>query len=406
VGFKRNKKRTTVRTANRTKVRSAGSSSIGETAGRNDDGSVKRGEVGRRDSGRRKTAGSERSAAADRGSAGHRDGQRPGPGNRAAGPKGRFAKNSQSESPVAGFAPIRLQRYLAQAGIASRRRAEEVIAAGRVAINGQTVTKPGTIIDPLKDRVSVDGKLLRRQVRRLFLLHKPRGVVSTMNDPQGRPTIADYTKSIDVRLYPVGRLDFDVSGLVVLTNDGDLAHKLMHPKFESRRIYWARVSGRPASEDLVKLTNGVEIEGKRAVALAVRPLRASAQADSVLGRDRSGVTSALIELEVGEGRKHLVKELFKTIGFPVLQLARIKHGEYNLGDLKPGEIREIQAERDSAPRTRRDAVSRGGAKSPRRGRAASGEAPKRYSAAARDNGDTSPKAKNNPRSFKRRGPRS
>lgn len=290
-------------------------------------------------------------------------------------------KDRPEKSPAPGKSPVRLQRFLAQAGIASRRRAEDVIAAGRVAVNGKVVTRPGTVVDPLTDSVSVDGKPLRREVRRLFLFHKPRGVVTTLSDPQGRPTIADYTKSVQLRLYPVGRLDFDVSGLLILTNDGDLAHRLMHPKFESRRVYWARVAGRPGADALNRLLKGVELDGRPASALAVKIIRPSAQSDSLLGKDRSA-NSAIVEIEVGEGRKHLVKDLFKAIEFPVLQLARIRHGEYNLGDLKPGEIREISAERDSVPRKPKQRPHSGRAARPARV-GASGPATKRVSAADR-----------------------
>ena len=289
---------------------------------------------------------------------------------------------------------IRLQRYLAQAGIASRRRAEEIIAAGRVTVNGTIVTKLGTVVDPKSDRITVDGKVLRREERRLFLLNKPRGVVTTLSDPQGRPTIADYTKHIELRLYPVGRLDFDVSGLLILTNDGDLAYQLMHPKFGSRRKYWARVEGSPSDEDLQTLLRGVMIDGTKAVALAAAVIVPTPRSDQVLGRDRSGRESTLVELEVGEGRKHLVKELFKSIGFPVIHLARIGHGEYNLGDIKPGELRELRPEKNSTPRKDR--------KSPRKYKAERGRTPSGRTANAGRRGSVSPHERANPLETERR----
>jgi 23S rRNA pseudouridine2605 synthase len=228
----------------------------------------------------------------------------------------------------------RLQKILAHAGIASRRKAEQLIAEGRVDLNGKKVTELGTKADPGKDLIRVDGQLIAEpQDKVWYVLYKPAGCVTTLSDPEGRPTIAQYLKAVAERVYPVGRLDYDVEGALLITNDGDLAHQLMHPRFGVRRTYLAKVSGHltavQAQEVVGKLLRGLRLEDGRAKAL-------ESSVHSLTPKN------TWIRVVVSEGRQHLVKRLMEAAGAPVLKLFRADYGGVGVEGLRPGELRELK----------------------------------------------------------------
>jgi len=220
---------------------------------------------------------------------------------------------------------VRLAKYLAHAGVASRRASETIIAAGRVTVDGATVTDPARDVDDSRT-VKVDGKRVRTagHARVVYLVNKPVGVVSTARDPQGRPTVVDLVRARE-RLYPVGRLDYDTTGLILLTNDGDLAYRLMHPSFEVPRTYRARIANAPINEPALRaLREGVELEDGTTAPAKVRKL-----------------SSSHVELTIHEGRKRQVKRMLEAVGHPVQQLERVAFGPLRLGALDPGEHREL-----------------------------------------------------------------
>jgi len=228
---------------------------------------------------------------------------------------------------------MRLQKYLAQAGVASRRGAEALIAEGRVSINGQTVTGQGVRIDPEVDVVRVDGQSVRRSLTRWIALHKPPGYVSTRHDPQGRRTIYDLLPREMGALFYVGRLDADSEGLLLLTNDGDGAHRLLHPRFQVPREYEAEVAGAPSREVLQRLLAGVQLEDGWARATSAE----------TLARGR-------IRLTLREGRKREVRRMLAAVGHPVRRLLRTRYGPVRLSDLEPGRWRYLAAEEIAALR--------------------------------------------------------
>lgn len=234
----------------------------------------------------------------------------------------------------------RLQKFLSRTGVSSRRKAEQLIISGRVSVNGVTVTVLGTKVNPERDVVCCDGERVMLREPRLFLFHKPTGVVTTLSDPQGRRTIADFTKRLAIRVYPVGRLDLNVSGLLVLTNDGDYAHELLHPRFGAEREYIAVVSGVVSRDALSHLKGGVQLDD--GLARVVRVERcASADPRVVQYCRKIASDESVVVLVVKEGRHHFVKRILKAVGHPVRQLVRIRFGPHELGALKPGEIREL-----------------------------------------------------------------
>lgn len=251
---------------------------------------------------------------------------------------------------MASSEPVRLQKVLAQAGIASRRAAEKLITDGHVRVNGRIVRELGTKVVPGKDEISCDGVPLEAEERQIYLFYKPKGVVTTLRDPQGRPTVQDYLKDVPVRVYPVGRLDFDVAGLLVLTNDGDFANELMHPRYGVERTYWAVVQGRPDEEDLASLRRGVRIGGAPAKAKHAALLEESMQTRKIFGALRQG--QQIIELTVIEGRNHFVKRVLAAIDHPVKKLCRVSFGPYRLGALRPGEVTRVKAARERRARLR------------------------------------------------------
>ncbi|MCG0278905.1 MAG: rRNA pseudouridine synthase [Thermanaeromonas sp.] len=227
---------------------------------------------------------------------------------------------------------MRLQKYLAQAGIASRRRAEELIRAGRVKVNGETVTTMGFKVEPGRDAVEVDGKIVELETKKVYyLLYKPAGYVSTARDPQGRPKVVDLLQGVRERVYPVGRLDYDTEGLLLLTNDGDLTLRLTHPRYGVPKTYEALVEGIPDAQDLSRLAKGVKLEDGWTSPAKVRLLWA-----------RKG--RALLELTLREGRKREVRRMCKAVGHPVIKLKRTKMAFLTLKGLKPGEYRELTEE--------------------------------------------------------------
>lgn len=221
----------------------------------------------------------------------------------------------------------RLQKYLARCGVASRREAEELIRAGRVRVNGVVVTALGSKVDPDRDRVQVDGRRVEPAPPVTLMLHKPSGYVSSTRDPQGRRVVTDLVPKEFGRLYPVGRLDYDATGLMLLTNDGELAQRLMHPRYQVPRTYRVTVAGEMSDETLRELAGGVELEG-RPVSTMVTLIKRENQ-------------RTVLELTVWEGRYHLVKRLLEGVGHPVLKLKRIAFGPLRLGRLKRGAFRPL-----------------------------------------------------------------
>ncbi len=224
---------------------------------------------------------------------------------------------------------VRLQKVLAESGLGSRRHCEELIAAGRVTVDGKTVGWFGERVDPEQAVIHVDGKRVQtRSDMRYYVVNKPRGVVSTMSDPEGRKSLADYVTDVPERLFHVGRLDTDTEGLILLTNDGDLSHRLMHPRYGVAKTYLADVPG-PIPRDL----------GKR-LRTGVRLADGFAQADRFRVVEQVG-RRALVEVTLHEGRKHIVRRLLAEAGHPVRQLARTEFGPIKLGETRPGTIRAL-----------------------------------------------------------------
>ncbi|MEN9797959.1 MAG: hypothetical protein RL653_1655, partial [Pseudomonadota bacterium] len=222
----------------------------------------------------------------------------------------------------------RLQKYLARAGVASRRHAEGLITAGRVTVNNQRVTELGSRVEK-GDLVAVDGKLVTpAEDRSYYVLYKPSGVVTTLDDPQGRPTVGDYVQHLGKRLFPVGRLDYDAEGALILTDDGELAHKLTHPSFEVERTYLAKVKGEPTDATLEKLRGGVRLEDGMATPVSVDVFERAER-------------NTWIKLVVAEGRPHLIKRLCAAVGHPVVRLFRPMHAGVPVEGMKPGEVRAL-----------------------------------------------------------------
>ena len=222
----------------------------------------------------------------------------------------------------------RLQKILAAAGVASRREAEKVITAGRVRVNGKLVTELGTKVDPKKARITVDGKPIKVESKVYYLFNKPRGVVTTMSDPQGRRTVADFMQDSKERVFPVGRLDYATEGLLILTNDGDLAFRLTHPTAEIPKTYMAKIEGTLTEKDLNPIRSGVELDGvltKKCKAHIVETNKAYTK----------------VHITITEGRNRQVRRMFEAIGRNVEFLKRISIGQLKLTGLNRGEIRPL-----------------------------------------------------------------
>jgi 23S rRNA pseudouridine2605 synthase len=227
---------------------------------------------------------------------------------------------------------VRLQKVLAAAGIASRRASETLINEGRVEVNGRVVTEQGVRIDPESDVVRVDGSRIPPPRRHVYVVfNKPRGVVTTMDDPEGRPTLADYLVGRKERLFHVGRLDTDTEGLLILTNDGDLAHKLAHPSYEVPKTYLVEVSGVVTPATIKKLRAGVTLEDGPLVPSSVKLVSTA--------KERS-----MVKITLHEGRNRVVRRTMEAVGHPVRRLSRTGIGPVRLGTLQVGELRDLTRE--------------------------------------------------------------
>jgi 23S rRNA pseudouridine2605 synthase len=259
---------------------------------------------------------------------------------------------------------VRLQKILSTAGVSSRRAAERLVVEGRVSVNGTTATELGTKADPERDDIRVDGRRIKPAARRLYiLLNKPRGYITSRSDPQQRPTVLDQLRDGGIREYvnPVGRLDYDSEGLLLLTSDGDLAARLTHPRHAVAREYEAQLRGVPDRHDLERLERGIVIDGKRT---------APAQATIRKVFETASGEQAILSLVIHEGRNRQVRKMCDAIGHPVMRLRRVRIGPIADARLKPGRFRELDpgevaalrkaalSERADSPRSRSGARPR------------------------------------------------
>lgn len=230
-------------------------------------------------------------------------------------------------------ARMRLNQFLARCGVASRRGAEEVIREGRVTVNGERVTELAVLVDPERDSVKVDGERVRLPDRRVvFAFYKPKEVVSTLEDPEGRPSLKAFLPKGAKGLFPVGRLDFHSEGLLLLTNDGDLGFRLLHPRFHVPKVYEVKVKGNPAPEALDRLRRGIVLEGRRTLPVEIR---------RIPSRETRHTWLRVVMME---GRKNQLREMFFRIDHPVIKLKRVAMGPVRLGGLKPGAFRPLTPE--------------------------------------------------------------
>lgn len=225
----------------------------------------------------------------------------------------------------------RLQKFLARAGVASRRECKDIIASGKVRVNGKVVKETGAKIDPQVDVISMGGKVIREPRLIYIAMNKPKGYVTTMEDPRGRRTVADLLPDLEVRLKPAGRLDYNTAGLLIFTNDGELIEHLTHPRFGVWKAYLVEARGEVNEKAAQKLRKGVMLEGRKTSPAKVR----------ILGFDQSKNKTHL-EIEIHEGRKHQVREMLRIVGAPVLSLKRTRIGTISLGKLRVGECRLLR----------------------------------------------------------------
>ncbi len=234
---------------------------------------------------------------------------------------------------------IRIQKVIADAGISSRRAAEQLLLQGRIIVNGQVVSELGTKVDPDRDHIRVDGKLIPNSQPKVYMmLHKPQGCVSTLHDPEGRKTIKDFFRTSSLRLYPVGRLDFNTEGLILLTNDGDFAARLLHPRFHVPRTYVAKISGTLTDQSIAQLKNGVMLDGEMTAPCRINKLKKLA-------------TNSWLEITLYEGRKRQIRRMMETVGCSVIRLKRIGFGSLRIGTLAPGQSRPLEHEELTQLRT-------------------------------------------------------
>ncbi len=223
----------------------------------------------------------------------------------------------------------RLHVVLARAGIASRRRAEELIREGRVMVNGQVVLKPGTKVVWGQDAIRVDNRLVSRlEPKVTIVLNKPKGVLTTSNDPRGRRTIAELVTGIKARIFPVGRLDYHSEGLLILTNDGELAQHLQHPRYKIPKTYRTKVKGLPTQQAMQRLRSGLMLDGRRTAPASVKKVGTTGK-------------NAWLEITVREGRNRQVRRMCSAVDHPVMKLKRTRYGPIRLGNLKPGFYRDL-----------------------------------------------------------------
>ena len=222
----------------------------------------------------------------------------------------------------------RLQKVIAQAGVASRRKAEELITSGKVKVNGQIVTELGTKVSD-KDRIEVNNDIIEKEVKEYYLLNKPRGVVTTTSDDKNRKTVVDLIPT-NARIYPVGRLDYDTTGVLLLTNDGDFANILMHPTSNIDKVYVAKLEGIIKGEQINQLKDGVDVDGEIVKASRVKLKKVDPKSNS-----------CMVQITIHEGKNHQVKKMFKAVGFEVAKLKREKEAFFDLKDLQSGEFRKL-----------------------------------------------------------------
>lgn len=223
---------------------------------------------------------------------------------------------------------MRLHRFLSKCGVASRRKSEELILDGQIEVNGEQVTELGTKIDPLVDVVTYKGSRVTPAVKVTYVLYKPKGIVTTLHDPEGRPTVADFLPPSSGAVRPVGRLDRDSEGLLLLTSDGDLAMRLTHPKYNIEKEYEAIVSGFPDEKKLARLSKGILLEGKKTAPAMFE----------LVGRNSKKSTSSL-RIIIHEGRKRQIRMMCLALGHPVIKLRRVRIGFLTLKGLQPGEMK-------------------------------------------------------------------
>lgn len=240
---------------------------------------------------------------------------------------------------VTARVPIRLQKLLSEAGVASRRACEDLILRGRVRVNGVVIDKLGSKAIPEVDQVAIDGVPIRLPQKVLYLFHKPRGVITSMFDPEGRKCVGDYANNLARRVFPVGRLDYNVSGLLLLTNDGMFAEKLSHPRFGVKRKYLARVKGDLTGQRIRLLERGLNFEDGFGRLVSVKEIEESKYSVDLVGSIKE--PESLLEVVATEGRNHFVKNILDAVGLPVNKLSRIEFGPFRLGNIKSGQIREI-----------------------------------------------------------------
>ncbi|KQL49249.1 pseudouridine synthase [Brevibacillus choshinensis] len=224
----------------------------------------------------------------------------------------------------------RLQKVLAHAGVASRRHCEELIVQGNVQVNGKVVRELGTRVDPQVDKILVNGRPIRTEQPIYLMLYKPTGVITSVSDPRGRRVVTDLLKGIKERVYPVGRLDYDTSGLLLLTNDGELANRLAHPSYEIDKVYRAWVRGVPSQDKVKKLATGIQLEDGL-----------TSPGEAKLLKSTPTKEKALVELTIHEGRNRQVRRMCDAIGHPVITLERIRLGFLTLEGLQPGQYRPL-----------------------------------------------------------------
>ncbi len=227
---------------------------------------------------------------------------------------------------------MRLQKYLAQCGVASRRASEKMIADGQVSVNGMTITEMGFLVHESEDTVCVNGQVVTPEEEKHYLAYnKPFGEVTTVSDPEGRPVVMDHFRDYPVRLFPVGRLDFDSEGLLLLTNDGEMMNHLLHPSHEVKKVYWTRVSNQVSEDEIRQLKRGVYIDGKLTSPALVRLIRYEA-------------FSTVLLISIHEGRNRQVRKMISAIGHQVVSLRRVEFGPIALGDLPAGRWRMLTEE--------------------------------------------------------------
>ena len=240
---------------------------------------------------------------------------------------------------------VRLNKLLAERGLASRRGADKMIEEGQVVINGKKVYELGIKVNPNKDKIVVDGKALKSKGENLYIMfNKPKNVITSMNDPLERLTVAHFMEDVPTRVFPIGRLDWDSEGLILLTNDGDYAQKVMHPKTEVTKTYHVKLEGQPQLYQIKKLMTGVSIPGGRVKAKHVEKLKKVSTAKNSKTSDKNDWYKIIIT----EGKNHQVREMFKKIGFDVIKLQRVAIGKLRLGQLDRGQfvyLNEAAAER-------------------------------------------------------------